>query len=171
MSTRARRAPSERNISAAGLIAAALLPGCVTCTWRDRALVERADLSTPALAFESFRAAIRCNDSMAGYRVISEEMKERFRFTMSQWVLGWDELFKTRPLARLMGNAEIETLADDGRRATAMASAYGQQLLIVLVRQDYYAVTPADGPVVDGYVPSLERELLRDGDKMLARAR
>jgi hypothetical protein len=146
-----------------------LISGCVTKTWRDRALQDRPDRETPELAFETFRAAIRLDDALLGYKLISEAMKERDKIDSTVFALGWDAFFKRYPAARLLGNAEIvkaERL--DPLRARVDASAYGYTIRLDFVRQDFYDVRwrTLEGETrrVDGYIPGVESRVFRAKD-------
>jgi hypothetical protein len=145
------------------------LEGCVTCSVRDRVLCERNDLSTPELAFESFRAAIRCDEPRAGYLVLSEEIKEREGWTLAIFILGWDEFFAKHPFARLAGNAEVVEIAPEGlRRCRLLARAHGREQRIDLVREDVFEVRGGAG-LIDGEIPSLGAAIRKEGDALVAR--
>lgn len=145
-----------------------VVPGCVSCTERDVLLRERVDLSTPERAFETLRAAIRCDDAHTGYLVLSEAMKRREQIDESLFRLGWDEFFRLHPSARLAGNAEIQAAkygefpvpgaadsAGSPNVCRLTVSAYGKALQIEFARQDYYKVTLRwSGKVIDGYLAS-----------------
>ncbi len=147
------------------------LSACVRCTVRDQALRERPDLTTPELAFETLRATIRCKDPVVGYLVLSEEMKQRDRIDLSLFILGWEEFFHRYPSSRLAGAAEIrEVILDPGetppRRCRLVASVYGKELVLDLVRQDFFEVE-VEGleDRVEGYVPSLRILLARPAER------
>ncbi|MBL8693433.1 MAG: hypothetical protein JNJ88_04990 [Planctomycetes bacterium] len=153
---------------AAAAVCGLAWPGCVSCTERDVLLRERIDLSTPERAFETLRAAIRCDDAHTGYLVLSEAMKRREQIDESLFQLGWDEFFRLHPSARLAGNAEIQAAkygefpvpgaaepAGSPNVCRLTASAYGKAIQIEFARQDYYKVTLRwSGKVIDGYLPS-----------------
>ncbi|MFN0204960.1 MAG: hypothetical protein ACKVS6_01445 [Planctomycetota bacterium] len=140
--------------------------GCVTRTWRDRALAERPDLHTPIVAFETLRAAIRLDNPMLAYRTISEEMKSRDQFTQIMFISGWDAFFTKHPLARFAGNAEIVTLVNEGggRRAHTIATAHGKTIEMIWVRQDYYEIhIRGRNAPIDGYLDTLANSFSSDG--------
>lgn len=146
---------------------------CVTRTWRDRALQERPDRSTPELAFETLRAAIRLDDPMLGYRLLSEEMKEREQLTEILFITGWDAFFAKHPLARLMGNATVQSHeVRDNRVARVLAGVHGRTIETFWVRKDFFEIWHTDNPVpVDGFIPSIDsvtRRDPKDGSRLVA---
>ncbi|MBI3820074.1 MAG: hypothetical protein HY286_15375 [Planctomycetes bacterium] len=133
---------------------------CVHATWRDRALQDRPDRATPELAFESLRAAIRCDDPMFAYRLISERMKERDNFAELMFIAGWDAFFQKYPLARLSGNAEIvkSTPLADGR-VVVLANAHGREIKSTWIEEHYYEVEVRGRGKIDGFVNRVAGQL------------
>ena len=179
MSTQLRsRVPWRARVAAAPCFAAAALAllaagACTTCTPRDLSLRDRPDFASPAIAFESFRAAVRCDDPTAAYRCLSEAMKERDEITVTKVLIWWEGTFKRNPFARLAGNAEIETIVYvDDRRSIVIATAYGQRRAVEFVRQEFFDVrVRGRAAPVDDYVQSLAGMLRVDGDALVARVR
>ena len=132
------------------LIAAAA-PSCVTKTWRDQALQERADHSTPQLTFETLRAAIRLDDPILAYYTLSEAMKTREKFTLLEFAHGWDVFFQRYPFARFFGNATVDREERVGDlHASIWASAYGHVMRIDFTRQTFFEVKLRNGKKIDG---------------------
>jgi hypothetical protein len=145
------------------LVLAILPTACVTRTWRDLALAERPDFGSPALAFETFRAAVRLDKPMLGYRAISEEMKEREGFTEIMFISGWNAFFDRHPLARLAGNAEIVDMKEVSKRfARIRAKSHGTEIVTSWIRRDYYEIRAAGSLIIDGYVDDLHRLIQKD---------
>lgn len=155
-----------RGLATAGALSLVAFSACVTCTPRDESLRERPDHSTPELAFETFRAAVRCDDGIAGYRALSEAFKEREGVTLTTALIWWDQVFKANPIARLAGNAEIESAAPRGRdRCTLVVGAYGKRRVVELVAQTYYEVrVRGRREPIDGFVPRLAAHVESTGD-------
>jgi hypothetical protein len=141
--------------------ASLLLGSCVRITWRDRALQERPAFDSPELCFETFRAAIRCDDPLLGYATISEAMKKRESIDSFTFSIGWEEFFRRFPFARLAGNAEIESAERiNARRAVVRANAHGHAIRMDLVRQDYFEINvEGSAEPIDAFIPSIAEHL------------
>lgn len=138
--------------SSAILILALAAPSCVKLTWRDRALQERPDRTTPELAFETFRAAIRCDDPLLGYKMLSEAMKEREGIVGVTFSAGWDAFFNKHPFARLAGNAEITDKHAVGGQILMIAKAHGHTIESLWTREYYYEISLKNGDKIDGFL-------------------
>jgi hypothetical protein len=86
---------------------------------------------SPRQALDSFRAAIRYQDSNVLYRCMSEEFKEEQGFDALSFAIFWDKLIEREPAIPALGDARIvATRWLSAREKLFTLETYGQKVRV-----------------------------------------
>ncbi len=147
------------------LLSFLLIQGCFLLPDADRYLVETPGFQSPELCFRSFTAAIRYKRSDLEYKCFSEEFKEKNEITLQRYALVRARLEQEYPNLKWIGRMGIkESQRNDDHNAFVLASLFGKELLIRMIRQDYAFLTFKDGRTLDFFLPSSVAQAIRSDD-------
>lgn len=141
------------------------LPSCFLIPDSDRYLVESPAFHSPELCFRSFATAIRYQRNDLEYKCFSEEFKEKNELTLQRYTLVRTRLEQEYPNLKWIGRMGVKEAArNDDRNAFVVASLFGKELLIRMIRQDYVFITLKDGRSVDFFLPSSVSQAIQSDD-------